>query len=149
MNLPRPKPALISLAVLGVVLAGCTPTGQPTQPAADAVTTTPVSDGPSTGVTSAAEPTTTVPAPAVTTAEPPAKATTSRTSTKPATKKPSTKPATRKPSPKPTSKPPSGQLGVHPGAFCSPEGGIGYTSKGTRMRCTRKAGEDQARWRAA
>jgi hypothetical protein len=38
---------------------------------------------------------------------------------------------------------------VHPGAFCSPEGAYGYTSAGTRMRCTYKAGDSRARWRAA
>lgn len=70
---------------------------------------------------------------------------------KPTTKKPTPKPTTRKPTPKPTPKPTggSGQQGVHPGAFCKPEGATGYTSKGAKMRCTRKAGEDQPRWRAA
>jgi hypothetical protein len=38
---------------------------------------------------------------------------------------------------------------VHPGAFCAPEGAYGYTSAGTRMRCTRKVGESQPRWRSA
>lgn len=45
------------------------------------------------------------------------------------------------------------QHGVHPGAFCSPHGAIGYTSAGTRMRCTTKAGDSGPngpywRWRS-
>ncbi|HET8599208.1 MAG TPA: HNH endonuclease family protein, partial [Segeticoccus sp.] len=38
---------------------------------------------------------------------------------------------------------------VHPGAFCAPEGARGVTTKGTPMRCTRKPGEDRARWRSS
>jgi hypothetical protein len=59
-------------------------------------------------------------------------------------------PKTTKPAPPKTTQPPAnpGPI-VHPGAFCSPEGAIGYTSAGTRMRCTLKAGESQPRWRAA
>lgn len=46
------------------------------------------------------------------------------------------------------------QHGVHPGAFCSPHGAIGYTAKGTRMRCSKKAGDTGPngpywRWRSA
>ncbi|WP_426509370.1 hypothetical protein ACPPVO_01380 [Dactylosporangium sp. McL0621] len=60
-----------------------------------------------------------------------------------------TKTTTKPPAPK-TTAPAGGPVGnVHPGAFCSPEGAIGYTSAGTRMRCTRNAGENQPRWRAA
>lgn len=53
------------------------------------------------------------------------------------------------PKPKPPShhSPPSVQSGVHPGAFCSPEGALGETNRGTAMACTSKAG-DRARWRA-
>ncbi|MFG1842853.1 hypothetical protein ACGFH8_31005 [Micromonospora sp. NPDC049175] len=75
--------------------------------------------------------------------------------TKPAPTKttaPKPKTTTVKPKPKPTTaKPstPSVRQGVHPGAFCAPEGARGVTSKGTPMRCTRKAGEERARWRAA
>ncbi len=68
------------------------------------------------------------------------------------TSTPRPKTTTAKPKPKPTTakpKPPSVQQGVHPGAFCTPEGAMGKTSKGTLMRCTRKAGEKQPRWRAA
>ncbi|MFR0358233.1 hypothetical protein [Streptomyces sediminimaris] len=36
---------------------------------------------------------------------------------------------------------------VHPGAFCSPVGAIGVTDRGTPMVCSRKAGDDHARWR--
>jgi outer membrane biosynthesis protein TonB len=155
MTMPRPKPALISLAVLGVLLTGCSATEQPGRPAADVVTSTPAADDPAAEATPTAETptaeataaavtTTKTPAPAVTTVKPRPKATTSKPSPRP-----TPKPTTKKPSPAPTTKPPSGQQGVHPGAFCAPEGAIGYTSKGTRMRCTRKAGEDRARWRAA
>ena len=62
--------------------------------------------------------------------------------------KPAPKPSP-KPSPTPSSSTPSPIQGVHPGAFCSPEGSLGYTSKGTLMRCTFKAGDIRARWRAA
>jgi hypothetical protein len=55
---------------------------------------------------------------------------------------------TTKPRPRPTNTS-GGQQGVHPGAFCSPDGAHGTTSAGTAMRCTRKAGEDRARWRKA
>ncbi|GIL28205.1 HNH endonuclease family protein [Actinocatenispora comari] len=37
---------------------------------------------------------------------------------------------------------------VHPGAFCSSEGAVGVTDRGTPMRCTSKNG-DQPRWRSA
>ncbi|WP_344501480.1 hypothetical protein [Dactylosporangium maewongense] len=60
------------------------------------------------------------------------------------------KPTTTKPAPPKTTAPAGGgNNNVHPGAFCSPEGAIGHTSTGTLMRCTRKPGEDRARWRAA
>jgi putative cell wall-binding protein len=39
--------------------------------------------------------------------------------------------------------------GVHPGAFCSPGGAIGYTDKGVRMICTTTATDSRNRWRAA
>jgi hypothetical protein len=57
---------------------------------------------------------------------------------------------TTRPRPRPTktTRPPA-QHGVHPGAFCSPQGAIGYTDKGTRMRCTTKSGDSRARWRSA
>ncbi|MGH3390811.1 MAG: protein kinase domain-containing protein, partial [Actinomadura sp.] len=58
---------------------------------------------------------------------------------------------TRRPRPTGTSSAsssPSPQV-VTPGAFCAPEGATGVTSAGTPMRCTRKAGEDQPRWRSA
>ncbi|MEU7170219.1 hypothetical protein ABZ949_01855 [Micromonospora tulbaghiae] len=98
------------------------------------------------------------PEPAATTpaaeASPTVKPAVKPTPAKPRTTTPSRKPApkatTTKPKPKPTTaKPPSGQQGVHPGAFCTPVGAIGYTSKGTKMRCTKKDGDIRARWRAA
>ncbi|MCU7722674.1 hypothetical protein ODJ79_03005 [Actinoplanes sp. KI2] len=141
MTFVRPKAAVLGLAVLSLLLAGCGPTDQPTRPVVDSVTTTPAADA----TTEATPATESTGAPAKTAAAiPKATPTTHKPSPKPTTHKPSPKP-----SPKPTTKPPSGQMGVHPGAFCSPEGAIGYTSKGTRMRCTLKAGEDRARWRAA
>jgi outer membrane biosynthesis protein TonB len=163
MNVSRPKSALLSLAVLGALLAGC-------QPAASAPADSPAAD-PSSSSAAAADPAIdpaladpTDPAalaPAVTTAPP---ATTAvkpaTTAVKPATTKkpavkatthkpaPKPKPTTKKPAPKPTTKPPSAGV-VHPGAFCSPVGARGVTSKGTPMRCTLKSGEPRARWRAA
>lgn len=45
---------------------------------------------------------------------------------------------------------PSGEVqqGVRPGAFCSPEGARGVTSKGTPMVCSTKPGDIRARWRS-
>ncbi|TQM63793.1 HNH endonuclease family protein [Humibacillus xanthopallidus] len=54
-----------------------------------------------------------------------------------------------KPTPSPVPQPPAPTQGVHPGAFCSPQGALGYTSAGTLMRCTFKSGDIRARWRAA
>lgn len=58
--------------------------------------------------------------------------------------------ATPSPTPKAatTSPPTTTDMGVHPGAFCSPEGTLGYTKKGTPMACTLKAGDAHARWRS-
>jgi hypothetical protein len=44
---------------------------------------------------------------------------------------------------------PEAVQGVTPGAFCSPEGAKGQTVTGIRMTCTRTAGDERARWRAA
>ncbi len=68
---------------------------------------------------------------------------------KPTTKKPQPRPTTTKPKPRPTTttKPPTKT--VTPGAFCSPEGATGVSKTGKLYRCTRKAGEDRARWRKA
>jgi len=56
------------------------------------------------------------------------------------------------PTPVPAAAPaaPSGgiQQGVRPGAFCSPEGARGVTSKGTPMVCSTKPGDPRARWRS-
>ncbi|MDN5765588.1 MAG: DUF1524 domain-containing protein, partial [Humibacillus sp.] len=66
--------------------------------------------------------------------------------------KPSAKPAPR-PVPKPirtaTPQSPAPVQVVHPGAFCSPEGDLGHTRKGTLMRCSMKTGDSRARWRSA
>ncbi|WP_344060836.1 HNH endonuclease family protein [Terrabacter lapilli] len=64
------------------------------------------------------------------------------------TVKPAPKPAPQ-PSPSPSPAAPAPRQGVHPGAFCSPAGALGYTSAGTLMRCSYKAGDTRARWRAA
>ncbi|GAA0580878.1 hypothetical protein GCM10010172_77220 [Paractinoplanes ferrugineus] len=90
-------------------------------------------------VAPAAEPTTGKP----TTARP-----TPRRTTAQPTRAPKPKPTTTRPKPRPTTKAPTAGT-VHPGAFCSPEGARGVTSKGTAMRCTFKSGDKQPRWRAA
>ncbi|MEW1951982.1 HNH endonuclease family protein [Terrabacter sp. NPDC080008] len=76
-------------------------------------------------------------------AAPPAPKPTSKPAPKPA---PAPPPAP-KPAPKPAS--PATVQGVHPGAFCAPQGALGYTVKGTLMRCTFKSGDIRARWRSA
>lgn len=53
----------------------------------------------------------------------------------------------------PTPTPPTsaGTVGyaVSPGAFCSEHGSYGYTSAGTRMRCTTTSSDSRFRWRSA
>jgi outer membrane biosynthesis protein TonB len=160
MNVSRPKSALLSLAVLGALLAGCQPAAS--APAADTTSSPsatvdaaldpaadPAADPALADPTDPAtlKPTATTAPPATTAVKPAAK---KKPTAKPTTRKPSPKPkpTTKKPSPKPTTKPPSSGI-VHPGAFCSPVGALGHTSKGTLMRCTLKSGEPRARWRAA
>jgi hypothetical protein len=63
------------------------------------------------------------------------------------TAEPASRP-TRQPTRKPRRTQPPVESGVHPGAFCSHEGALGRTVKGTLMRCSSKPG-DRARWRAA
>ncbi|MFJ1539204.1 hypothetical protein ACIODS_11745 [Micromonospora chalcea] len=141
----RSRAAAYTLTAL-LALTAC---GSP-QPAAQPIAT----NIPTTAETSPtpAEPPTT--APAATTAAPTVKpavkpSPTKKRATAP-TRKPAPKVTTTKPKPKAsTARPPSGQQGVHPGAFCTPVGAIGYTSKGTKMRCTKKDGDIRARWRAA
>lgn len=53
------------------------------------------------------------------------------------------------PTPTRTRTSPPVQHGVHPGAFCSPHGALGYTDKGTLMRCSTKPGDPYWRWRSA
>lgn len=38
---------------------------------------------------------------------------------------------------------------VSPGSYCRTEGSTGVTEKGTKMVCSKKAGQDRARWRSA
>ncbi|GHJ17666.1 hypothetical protein TPA0908_56610 [Micromonospora sp. AKA38] len=83
------------------------------------------------------------PAPRTAAARPTPKPKPTRTSPRPTPKRTTSAPRTTKPSHSTV------QGSVHPGAFCKPEGALGHTAKGTLMRCTRKAGEDQPRWRAA
>lgn len=64
------------------------------------------------------------------------------------------KPAVRaKVVPKPAAPPkpqaPTPVHGVHPGAFCAPQGALGLTVRGTLMRCSTKPGDSRARWRSA
>jgi cell division septation protein DedD len=80
-------------------------------------------------------------------------------STRPVTKSPRPRPTTVRPTttapkptktatPKPTRTTAPQLPGVTPGAFCSPEGAVGIGKKnGKTYRCTKKAGEDRARWR--
>lgn len=68
--------------------------------------------------------------------------------TKPTTRKPKPRPTTTRPKPRPTTEAPAGKT-VTPGAFCSPEGARGVSKTGKTYRCTRKTGEDRARWRRA
>jgi cell division septation protein DedD len=69
-------------------------------------------------------------------------------------KKPTTAPTTRKPATKPPTSPTVSPAPTAPGpivragAFCSPVGAFGVTATGKLMRCTRRAGEERARWRA-
>jgi hypothetical protein len=59
-------------------------------------------------------------------------------------------PTTRKPPPPPpTTTGPKYVYGVHPGAFCSPYGALGYTVDGTLMRCEPSATDSRNRWRRA
>jgi outer membrane biosynthesis protein TonB len=151
VKLSRPHTVLLGLAVAGLLLTGCGPTDNTAAPAVAPPTTAATADL----TTAAADPlATTDPttAAAQQTTEPPATspakpAATRKPSPKPTTHKPAPKPTTKKPAPKPTTKAPAGF--VHPGAFCSPEGAFGKTSKGTLMRCTFKSGDIRARWRAA
>jgi Protein of unknown function (DUF1524) len=54
------------------------------------------------------------------------------------------------PTPTPTSAAP-GTVGytVHPGAYCSEHGSYGYTTAGTKMRCTTTSTDSRFRWRSA
>jgi hypothetical protein len=58
---------------------------------------------------------------------------------------------TTTPTPTPTQTTGSGTVSyaVHPGAFCSEHWQYGYTSTGTRMRCTTTATDSSFRWRSA
>lgn len=135
------------MAALAVfALAGCGPDATPAKPnrlvgapsasasPSESPTLTPAVETPA--VTA---PVTDVPVPVVTTQ--PAPVRTTAAVPKPTTQKP--------PPPKPTTHAPAPARTVTPGAFCSPEGAVGVTSTGKAMRCTLKAGEDRARWRAA
>jgi outer membrane biosynthesis protein TonB len=111
--------------------------------------------------TSTASPTETAPALLATqtpapTPTPSATATPSVTPTPTRVKTPRPKIRTPKPRPTPTKTAkvrkrvqPSVEQGVHPGAFCSDEGALGRTVKGTLMRCSDKPGDIRARWRRA
>jgi hypothetical protein len=154
MNVFRPT-VLAGLTVAASLLAGCRPDQGTAAPAAEvSVPSSP---------TASASPSVTVPpsvtrpaTPSPATATPPVAPVAPRV-VKPAPHRPTThgptthpvthRPTTRKPTTATTTRAPSAV--VHPGAFCSPRGAIGYTSKGTRMRCTVKTGDTRARWRAA
>lgn len=142
------------LAVIGSFIGPA-----PTSPTAAAhtqaaVALAPTTQAPAAAPTTAAAPSPTVAATTAAALAPPP--TTAAAPPWPATHKPAPAPTARQPAPKtPTKKPvpkptkPSAQHGVHPGAFCAPEGAIGYTVKGTKMRCTFKSSDIRARWRSA
>ena len=102
---------------------------------------------------STAPPVTTQPAPPLPTV--PVRTTSAKPSKSKKSKKPTTRPTTRKPTTRPTTSPTATPTTTAPGpivragAFCSPVGAIGVTVTGKLMRCTRRAGEERARWRAA
>ncbi|MEU0560008.1 hypothetical protein [Dactylosporangium sp. NPDC006015] len=136
---------LTAAVIVLLALAGCGSTAKPgTQSVAAAGSASPsvsasVSDSPSPSPSPSASPSASVAASVPATGVPAPKTTTG-----------AAKPTTTKPAPPKTTAPAGGgNNNVHPGAFCSPEGAIGHTSTGTLMRCTRKPGEDRARWRAA
>jgi hypothetical protein len=143
-----PLGRLIALVVLGVVVlcvggtaaigaivvgASPSPTAGGRHQFVDPVATTP---GPTSAIVPAEQPTPTTAAPRKAV---PAVA--------PATTKARPKPATHKPTPSPTAAAP--RKGVHPGAFCSPKGALGYTSTGKLMQCKPSATDTRNRWRAA
>lgn len=135
---------LTAAVIILLTLVGCgstaKPDAQPLGPAGSA------SASPSPSPSSSPSPSPSPSASAVVTAAPasvPATAAPAPKTT--AATKPTTKPA----APKTTAPAGGGGNIVHAGAFCSPEGATGHTSTGKLMRCTRKAGEDRARWRAA
>ncbi|MGI5181104.1 hypothetical protein ACQEVZ_32830 [Dactylosporangium sp. CA-152071] len=136
---------LTAAVIVLLALAGCGSTAKPgTQSVAAAGSASPsvsasASDSPSPSPSPSASPSASVAASVPATGVPAPKTTTG-----------AAKPTTTKPAPPKTTAPAGGgNNNVHPGAFCSPEGAIGHTSTGTLMRCTRKPGEDRARWRAA
>ena len=145
--------SLVALALLccgGAAALGAFTGGGGKQPGAAAGTSQP-SASPETGISDATEKATPAIKKATTAAKP--RATSSRPKPKPTTRKPTpTTPApttrTPSPAPTPTTTAPPGPI-VRAGAFCAPEGAIGYTAKGKKMRCTRRDGEARARWRAA
>lgn len=55
--------------------------------------------------------------------------------------------ASPKPPPPPQEQP-DVATNVHPGAFCSTEGALGRTAKGTLMQCSYKPGDSRLRWRS-
>jgi cytoskeletal protein RodZ len=63
--------------------------------------------------------------------------------------KPTTaRPTTTKPKPKPTATTPTGvQQNVRVGAFCTPRGAIGVTSRGRVVRCGPSVDDPRNRWR--
>jgi hypothetical protein len=128
--------ALLVLCCGGTALAAALAGGQAShQPAIVVVSNSPAPSSsrsptfaPSPAVTTAAAPTTTAAAP-----KPPASAPTTRAPKPPAT----------------TAAGPPVQHGVHPGAFCSAAGALGYTNDGTLMRCTSTATDPRNGWRRA
>jgi hypothetical protein len=57
--------------------------------------------------------------------------------------------STPAPTPTATTAPDTVDYAIHPGAYCSEHGSYGYTSAGTRMRCTTTSSDARSRWRSA
>lgn len=152
-----PAAGLSAILGLGTVAAVTAPPVKDASSVVDQTTAAPVTTAPTTTAptirptlpSKTLTPRTT--RPPVVTAAPTTRAPAPRTVAPAPTTRPKPAPTTVRPKPAPTrtTPPPPPAAAVHPGAFCSPEGATGHTAKGTLMRCTRKPGEDRARWRKA
>lgn len=138
----RSSPALAASIIAAAILTGGCSAAQPitaTPPALPSATATPdVSEQANEPVASLQSPAATTHTPKPTPTKTPHRAMPHKTAHRPL------------PIPTPTRRParPAARSGVHPGAFCAPQGALGRTTAGTLMRCSSRGG-DQARWRRA